>query len=177
MLFEELSRMTNMKKGIFQNILNYDENDDSIREFVFGLFLVILLIINYYSQFVDQRFKLFSWELASPGFTAGNIIRYIIVLIVAFVFWILLSQCKFKQIENKTIRNGICLTITAISFGYLYIVYKFEKVGLGGWGLEQLLRQRIRYKFYTYFCVIIAAFAVVLIIRKVKNSKSNYAFW
>lgn len=168
--------MTNMKNGIFQNISNYDENDDSIREFVFGLILAILFIINYYSQFSDQKIKLFSLEFISHGFTAGNVVRYIIVLVVALAFWILLGQCKFFQIENKTIRNSICVAFMAISFGYLYIVYKFEKVGLGGWGLEQLLRQRIRYKFYTYTCTVIVAFIAVLIIGKTKQNKINKVF-
>ncbi len=142
-----------------------DERDETVREFILLVFYIILFTLTYYSQLSNLKIKLFSVEFISPGFTAGNVLRYLLVLAISFVGFLLISSDKFSRIKNDRIRAGICILTLFFMFGYLYVIYKSETIGLGGYGLNKLLRQQIRFKFYTYVGIILLSFLVVQIVK------------
>ena len=149
---------------------NYDvmfkgEKDESIREFVLLIIYIILFTLTYYSQLTDLKLEIFSTEFISPGFTAGNVLKYLMVLAISFAAFLLISSERFSRIKNERIRTGICIFILFFMFGYLYVIYKCETIGLGGYGLSALLRQQIRFKFYTYVGVIVLSFLVVQMVK------------
>lgn len=142
-----------------------DERDESVREFILLFFYIVLFTLTYYSQISGLKINLFSAEFISPGFTAGNVLKYLLVLASSFIGFLIISSDKFTRIKNERIRAGICTLTLFLMFGYLYVIYKCETIGLGGYGLSVLLRQQIRYKFYTYVGVIVLSFLVVQIAK------------